>query len=45
MGSAKFELTYKKTNGSALFTLPEVHQQWVPSPRRFERCIILLVAL
>lgn len=34
--SAKFELTFYKANGSALFTLPEMHQQCVPSPRHFE---------
>lgn len=44
-GSAKFELTFYRTNGSALFTLPEMHHQCVPSPRHFERCIILLAAL
>lgn len=41
--ATQFELTLYKTNGSALFTLPEVHQ-CVPSPRHFVRCFTLLVA-
>lgn len=41
--SMKFELTLYKTNGSALFTLPEMHQ-CAPSPRHFGRCFTLLVA-